>query len=633
MAAVVTLLTSGSYSSTTTTTTLVSNSFNTGASSSGARRMLLVFLAADNYGTSGVSSIIAPTNTAGLSFTPVIANNSALVTSPTTLSAGTGYVTITNPSASPAVGSGVSVSAWFCTLPTTWSDTAMTITFNFSPATRTKVYAIYSVAAEDFGANPIQYPLNIPAGVTSTSLSMTGGASYGSLWWGISGVETNAAPSAYWSGGALQSAGLFTANSGTITTSQRLYVDYVASSTSGTTTASWTVTQTSADSQHFGFILEIWEAPSAPVGVNVTSVSSQSATLSWSPPTNYGGRQLYDYTIQYRVVGGTTWTTYSHAVSTATTQTITGLTNGTTYEFQVAAVTQYGTTKTGPFAASSNTATPQITVLVWGQNAANIDPTKIVPWSYFWSAEQTSIQQYANAGTLVDGTAMTTSTPWLPSIGTATVTNFTSNYRKNKSEVNYYDSISRVRAAYSATSMVASTYLEIWWVANLIDIALPTSGATYSHWFGWPTTGFGSNSLYDYRDTTGARWCFTDGTSSTAITAGATVFTTPGTYLYRARLVDGSLSAQLYRNNQLFTNSSTTGAAFYTAASWSNTFNFGYAVSGTVAMRASGFQTPTPTGPGPYIPFVGIYTGASLTTQAQQDLMLQWAQAKYNLSA
>lgn len=627
--AVVTFLSSGSYTASTLTTTLVSSSFNTGTSATGAKRMLLVFAISDNYGTSGAGSIIAPTNTAGLTFTPVIANNSSLVSSPTTLIGGTGYTTITNPSASPAVGSGVSLSAWWCVLPPPWADTAMTITFNFSPSTRTKAYSIYAIDAEDFSVNPTQTPTFIPAGATTTTPSMASGAvTNGAIWWAVSGAETNVAISSTWANGILGSAGVLTANSGSALTSQRLYIDYASPSGAASASYSYSYTQTSVDTQIFGFTAYPFETPSAPQAVQVTANLNQSCLLSWSNPNNYGGRPISDFTIQYRVVGTSTWTTWSHTASAATSATVTGLTNGLAYEFQVAAVTSFSsTTKTSAFAQSANNGQPSLGVLIWGQDCADIDPTKIIPWNQFWSTEQSSFQQYINSGTLTDGSVIgaSTSTSWLPSVGSATVAGSNAaNYRANKSEVNYYDSVGRPRMEYTLGTPLSGTYLEIWWVANLLDVVLPTTGSTSSLWFGWPYSGLSGTCLFDYRDTTSAKFCFVD-TSGNLITAGATSFTTPGTYLYRIVLTNAATTASLYRNNQLFTNSSSANG-FYNATG-SYTFNFGWAISGASTMRQSAANT------GPYVPFFGIYNASTLTTTAQQDKMLQWAKAKYNLSA
>jgi len=90
-------------------------------------------------------------------------------------------------------------------------------------------------------------------------------------------------------------------------------------------------------------------APAVPfqvTGLTASASADQTVTLNWSAPPN-GGALITDYLIQYRIGAGS-WTTFTHTASTATTATITGLTNGTTYGFQVAAVNSVGT---GAFSA------------------------------------------------------------------------------------------------------------------------------------------------------------------------------------------------------------------------------------------------------------------------------------------
>ena len=67
-----------------------------------------------------------------------------------------------------------------------------------------------------------------------------------------------------------------------------------------------------------------------------------SIPVSWTPPTEVGGRPIIDYLLQYRVQGASVWNTYPHAPSTATNYTLTGLSSGTTYEIQVAAINEIG---------------------------------------------------------------------------------------------------------------------------------------------------------------------------------------------------------------------------------------------------------------------------------------------------
>ena len=63
------------------------------------------------------------------------------------------------------------------------------------------------------------------------------------------------------------------------------------------------------------------------------------ATMSWTAPANEGGSPITGYVVT-AYVGLTRRKTPDHFNSTATTQTVTGLTNGTPYRFRVRAITQ-----------------------------------------------------------------------------------------------------------------------------------------------------------------------------------------------------------------------------------------------------------------------------------------------------
>ena len=82
-------------------------------------------------------------------------------------------------------------------------------------------------------------------------------------------------------------------------------------------------------------------APGAPTNLTATGGDEQVA-LSWGAPAD-GGSQILRYEYRYGAVGGTygEWTTVSGGPN-ATSLTVTGLTNGTEYGFQVRAVNSIG---------------------------------------------------------------------------------------------------------------------------------------------------------------------------------------------------------------------------------------------------------------------------------------------------
>ena len=82
--------------------------------------------------------------------------------------------------------------------------------------------------------------------------------------------------------------------------------------------------------------------PSAPSAPRLTEGDGQME-VRWTPPTDDGGAAIDDYDVQYRPVGGSIWRERPDtANSTATTDIIRDLTNGTTYEVQVRAENSVG---------------------------------------------------------------------------------------------------------------------------------------------------------------------------------------------------------------------------------------------------------------------------------------------------
>jgi hypothetical protein len=93
--------------------------------------------------------------------------------------------------------------------------------------------------------------------------------------------------------------------------------------------------------------------PAAPTGVTATATNAQ-AVVSWTAPAIVVP-PVTDYSVQFSTDGGSTWTTASDAVSTATSATITSLANGAAHVFRVAGINGIGT---GPYSAQSAAVTP-----------------------------------------------------------------------------------------------------------------------------------------------------------------------------------------------------------------------------------------------------------------------------------
>jgi hypothetical protein len=114
-----------------------------------------------------------------------------------------------------------------------------------------------------------------------------------------------------------------------------------------------------------------------------------------------GSPAFHDYVIQYSGDSGSTWTTFSDTVSTGTSVTVTGLTNGTAYVFRVAAVNLVAT---GSYSANSNSVTPLFGKVPTPIVTNIAETTNSIPWCFdnYASIDQTNGYVYNYYGFNVD---------------------------------------------------------------------------------------------------------------------------------------------------------------------------------------------------------------------------------------
>jgi hypothetical protein len=182
-----------------------------------------------------------------------------------------------------------------------------------------------------------------------------------------------------------------------LTSSTSYDFEVIASNTGGSGPASAVVTATTA-----------LAAPGAITTLTAGAATTSTVPLSWTAPA--GGGAVAGYTVQCRLHGAASWTTASSAV-TATTFTVTGLTPGATYDFQVYATNAAGTgtaatlSSVATAAASNYVLTPgwlPATGSTWtstasgigvnaNDNSASTDGGHAVPVSvaFVWSASNT----------------------------------------------------------------------------------------------------------------------------------------------------------------------------------------------------------------------------------------------------
>ena len=114
-------------------------------------------------------------------------------------------------------------------------------------------------------------------------------------------------------------------------------------------------------------------APSSSTNVSL-SAGDASITVSWHRPISLGGGSLTNYLIEHRALGAGSWTT-NNAAPTATSYTISGLTNDHKYQVRIAAKTASGTSPYAPILLAIPHAAPTISHV---DPAADVTPGQTI---------------------------------------------------------------------------------------------------------------------------------------------------------------------------------------------------------------------------------------------------------------
>lgn len=155
--------------------------------------------------------------------------------------------------------------------------------------------------------------------------------------------------------------------------------------------------------------------PGAPTSVYGNSGNTQ-VSLTWYVPASTGGSAITDYVVQFSISASSGFTTFSDGTSTATTATVTGLTNSTVYYFKVAAVNSVGTSA---YSAVSSGVTPDVASAPTGLTVSSGPTGMNVSWTAPTSTGGSAITDYViqyttSAGysyvTFSDGTSTATYT-------------------------------------------------------------------------------------------------------------------------------------------------------------------------------------------------------------------------------
>jgi hypothetical protein len=139
-------------------------------------------------------------------------------------------------------------------------------------------------------------------------------------------------------------------------------------------------------------------APNAPTNLQAFPGNSQMG-LAWNTPTM--GAIVTGYTVNYRLSGASTWTAFPHSPSVVNEQVVTGLTDGTSYDFEVIPVSAIGNGTASNVVTATPTATPPaITVSVAPNATSTISGTNITFTATVTNALNPSVTWSALLGTI-----------------------------------------------------------------------------------------------------------------------------------------------------------------------------------------------------------------------------------------
>ena len=220
-------------------------------------------------------------------------------------------------------------------------------------------------------------------------------------------------------------------------------------------------------------------APDAPTALGASKGNTQIA-LSWTAPADDGGSALTDYIVEYKLASEpTTWSTFADGTSTATTATVTGLTNDLSYNFRVKAVNAIGTS------AASGTATKTP-----GLPTAPDPPTSVTAEGGNSQATITFTAPVDNGGASITSYTVTSSPGGFTASGASsprTVTGLTNGVSYTFT-VTATNSVGTSSASSASNSVVPST------LGNQLTDSFTGTTINTDKWYEYDPTGTGGTS-------------------------------------------------------------------------------------------------------------------------------------------
>jgi titin len=300
--------------------------------------------------------------------------------------------------------------------------------------------------------------------------------------------------------------------------------------------------------------------PLAPTSLAGTR-GDQQVGLTWVAPTNTGGSAITDYVVQFSSNSGSTWSTFADGTSTTASATVTGLMNGTSYVFRVAAANANGTgTYTSATSALVPATTPGAPTSVVG-TAGNtqVSLTWTTPASTGGSVITDYVVQFSSNGgstwsTFADGTSTST---------LATVTGLTNG-------TSYVFQIAAVNVAGTgsySTESNAATPATTAGAPTSVSAVIGAASATVS-WTAPASNGGAAITDYviQFSANSGSWATFADGTS-TSSSATVTGLTNGTNYTFRVAAVNSAGTGTYSTASSSVTPVTTPGAPTSAAAS------------------------------------------------------------------
>lgn len=282
----------------------------------------------------------------------------------------------------------------------------------------------------------------------------------------------------------------------------------------------------------FGTTASASQVPGPATALVAGTPTSSAVSLSWTAPQT--GTQPFSYQVQYRVSGVAAWTNWG-APQSATTSTVTGLTSGTRYDFEIITSNAYGSSVSAIASATVGSVAPAAVTGLATSNATSTtmtlswtaSATGTAPISYQAQVSPTGANTWTNSGSLVSGTSIT-----LTGLTAAT----TYDFRIVASNVAGSATSSTVTAATTAAATVAPT------TPTSVSAGTPTSSSLVVSWSA-PATGTAPFSYQVLYRVTGSSSFANFGTAITGTTETVTGLNAQTSYDFEVTAINSAGSA------------------------------------------------------------------------------------------